>query len=457
MSHNHEAEAAVCGALLFRPEQVDECQEVVSPSDFTHQTYRSVYSAILELHDAGSEIDTLTVADKVGDIALIGSLAANAPLGAAKAYATIVRDKSKLRQLARAWQEANQIISDETVELSARVEFATDILSNAIKHESVESKTLTGRDLFTVWYNDLERLSNIGDSITGISSGFPDLDKHTKGFHGGEMLVIAARPGCGKTNLAINLTWAAVKQGKHVLYVSLEMSKTELMHRFAAQAMAIDYEKVQSAQLGDADVGAKLSAFMAMGLKMPLHINDRSGHTMATIRSEAKKTRRKHGLDMIVIDHIGLISGKADSLYMKMTDISRQIKLLAKELDVPVLALTQLNRAVEQRPDPRPKLSDLRDSGAIEQDADGVMFPFRDTDPDADEESQRYGQLIIAKLRHGKIGIVPLLVQFNHCRFLSADRSSLTENWMLTSSEKKVKAEQEKRNNQKENKRGTGL
>lgn len=448
MNYNNEAEAAVCGVLLFRPEQIEECQEIVAPDDFSNQTYRGIYAAMLDLHDAGSEIDTLTVADKVGNIGLVGSLAANAPLGAAKTYATIVRDKARLRTLSVAWQEANAVISDDGLELSARVEMATDILSSAITHESVESKTLTGRDLFLVWYNDLERLSQVGDSMTGIGTGFPDLDKHTKGWHGGEMIVIAARPGCGKTNLAVNTTWAAVKQGKHVLYVSLEMSKTELMHRFAAQAMSIDYEKVQTAQLGESDVGDKITAFMHMGLKMPLHINDRAGHTMATIRTEAKKTKRKHGLDMIVIDHIGLINSKSDNMYQKMTDISRQIKLLAKEMNIPVIALTQLNRAVEQRPDPRPKMSDLRDSGAIEQDADAVIFPFRETDPDADADSQMYGQLIIAKLRHGKTGIIPLLVQFNHCRFVSADRHSLPQNWMMTHQEKlaqQAKESKEKR------------
>jgi replicative DNA helicase len=435
MSYNHEAEAAVCGVLMLRPEQVDECQDILAPSDFTQPHYRTIYETILALYEAGQEIDPLTVADKTGDMTIAAAVLSNAPGGQAKSYAQIVRDKARLRELASAWGEANQIITDATLELSDRVERATDVLAGVIKTEEVSSKTLTGRDLFYSWYEELNRLSQLGDSITGIKTGFPELDKSCKGFHGGEMIVIAARPGMGKTNLAINLAWTAIKQNKSVLYISLEMSSNELMHRIASQAMSIDYEGVQTAQLGESDVGHKITSFATEYMNVPLHINDKAMQTMASIRREAKKIKRKSGLDMIVIDHIGLVTAKSDSMYQRMTDISREIKLLAKDLDVPVIALTQLNRAIEQRHGARPKLSDLRDSGAIEQDADAVIFPFRDNDPDADYDSRLYGQLIIGKMRHGTTGIVPALVQFNYCRFVPV-LGELPPNWNLTSAEK---------------------
>lgn len=434
---NNEAESALVSSMMLRPEVSDEVSDLVTADDFVSPSIRNIFVAILDLYRGGVEIDVVTVAEKVGDIATVGALIRNAPTGSPVSYASIVADRSRLRKFSAAWHQASGVILDEGLSLPERVDRVGDILNDAIKTDSVESKTLTGKPLFQEWYNELERLSVIGDEITGIKTGFPDLDKHCKGWHGGEMIVIAARPGMGKTNLAINTAWSAVKQGKQVLYFSLEMSRLELMHRIAAQAETIDYEKVQTAQLGDDAVGHKVTNFVSNNLTKGLHINDRAGHTMASIRTESKKTLRKYGLDMIIIDHIGLLNSKDENQYSKMTNISRQVKLLAKELNVPVIALTQLNRAVENRPDPRPKMSDLRDSGAIEQDADAVMFPYRDNDPDATEDKRSLGQLIIAKLRHGKVGVIPLLVQFQYCRFLSADKASLPSNWMEVGQKRK--------------------
>jgi replicative DNA helicase len=434
MSVIREAEAALCAVLMLNPEQVDEAAAIVKPEDFLTIENRKVFEAIVSLDSDKHAIDVMSVADKTGDFAYVGNLIANAPYGKAESFARIVAENAHLRQLQQAWHDAGRIINNPELPIADRVDQAADLLSSMSKAERMESKTASGKELFQDWYNELERLFKYGDSITGIRSGFPDLDASTKGWHGGEMIVVAARPGMGKTNFAINLAWSAVKQDKCVLYFSLEMGKTELMHRFASQAETINYEDVQTARIGDADVGHRITNFATYGIGTRLHINDRSGHTMASIRTESKRLARRTGLDMIIIDHIGLVTGKGEQ-YQKMTDISRQVKLLAKELNVPVMALTQLNRAVEQRPDPRPKMSDLRDSGAIEQDADAVIFPFREIDPEVPPEKASIGQLIIAKLRHGRTGIIPLIVQFQYCRFLSADKESLPANWQMTYSE----------------------
>lgn len=430
-----EVESAICGVLMLRPEQYDEVQELISPDDFTSPVYRSMYVAICELAAAGMDIDALTIADKTGDMPAAADVLAKAPMGNAKSYATILADRSKLRKFQEAWQEAGRVIQDGGMDLHARVEAIQDILSNAVATDQHAQHTVSGKALVRDWYDELLRLADIGSAVTGINTGFPDLDACTKGWHGGEMIVIAARPGMGKTNLAINTAWAAVRQRRQVLYFSLEMSRLELMHRVAAQACAIDYNDIQTADLGK--IAGRVTEFIENASDYGLHINDRAGHTMATVRTESKKIRRKHGLHMVVIDHIGLLNSKHDNQYNKMTEISRQVKLLAKELDIPVIALTQLNRDVEKRPNPRPMMSDLRDSGAIEQDADVVLFPFRDNDPDADHDARMYGQLILGKLRHGKIGIIPVLVQFQFCRFVSADKESLPKNWMLTTQERK--------------------
>ena len=443
MSLIQQAEAALCAVLMLHPEQIDEAAALVLPEDFIGEQNQKIYAAIIELDANHHAVDAMAVASKTGDMAYLGGLIASAPYGTASSFARIVAENAHLRKLQQAWHDAGRIINNTEMPIGDRVDQASDLLSSMAKSDRLESKTLSGHELFKVWHQELERLCAMTDELTGITSGFPDLDASTKGWHGGEMIVVAARPGMGKTNFAINITWAATKRDKCVLYFSLEMSKTELMHRFAAQAEAINYELVQSAQLGEADVGHRITNFMTYGIGTRLHINDRAGHTMASIRAESKRLKRRSGLDMIVIDHIGLISGKGDQ-YQKMTEISRQVKLLAKELDVPVIALTQLNRAVEQRTDPRPKMSDLRDSGAIEQDADAVLFPFRETDPDCPADKAAIGQLIIAKLRHGHTGIIPLIVQFQYCRFLTADRMSLPENWKMTQSEIKSNSASQK-------------
>jgi len=450
MSVIREAEAALCAVLMLNPEQIDEALAIVQPDDFLTVENRKVFEAIVALDADQHAVDVMSVADKTGDLAYVGGLIANAPYGSAESFARIVSENAHLRNLQQAWHEAGRIINNAEMPIAERVDQAADLLSSMSKADKLESKTSSGKELFQDWYNELNRLFQYGESITGIHSGFPDLDRSTKGWHGGEMIVIAARPGMGKTNFAINIAWSAIKQDKCVLYFSLEMSKTELLHRFAAQAETINYEDVQTARIGDADVGHRITNFASYGIGTRLHINDMAGHTMASIRAESKRLARRKGLDMVIIDHIGLVSGKGEQ-YQKMTEISRQVKLLAKELNVPVMALTQLNRAVEQRTDPRPKMSDLRDSGAIEQDADAVLFPFRETDPEVPPEKAAIGQLIIAKLRHGHTGIIPLIVQFQYCRFLSADTENLPQNWKMTYSEIKAgqsaKSASERRNN----------
>jgi replicative DNA helicase len=233
------------------------------------------------------------------------------------------------------------------------------------------------------------------------------------------MIVVAARPGMGKTNFALNCSNAAVRQGKTVLFFSLEMSKEQLYSRMASAAKGINLDTILSADF--AEMGAGVTAFTAEFKDLPFFINDRANHTMASIRNECKKLRRKHGLDLVVIDYLGLIEGEGKSTYEKVSDISRKVKLLAKEMQCPVMILAQLNREVDKRADKIPVMADLRDSGAIEQDADVILFPYR---PDAYEHDvskhTNEASLIVGKLRHGETGQVPVVADFAKARFLPA-------------------------------------
>lgn len=406
-----EVEATLIGSILNNPSQLDDFE--LDARDFESRECREIYLICRDMREANEFIDPVTVSNRFPDIGYLSRLVMSAGYGKAVDYAKVVHNQARVRDLLVAWQEAGEVLRDAGRELSYRADTATDILSSAIKHDAAGGVTLSGVECMREWYQELQRLAEVGDEITGIKSPFPLLDARTKGWHGGEMIVVAARPGMGKTNLAINFAWEAVKQGKQVLYFSLEMSRTELMHRIASQAKSINYSRIQSGALDE--VGGQITTFVADYREMSLHINDRAGHTMGSIKTESRKVMRKHGLDMILIDHIGLLNSKHDNQYNKMTEISRQVKVLAKELNVPVFALTQLNRSVEQRQDPIPKMSDLRDSGAIEQDADIVMFPHREIKEDG---SSDLGQLRIAKLRHGQIGNIPLLVDFARCRFM---------------------------------------
>lgn len=418
-----EAEQSLIGALACKPEAFTDVADILTDKDFAIEANGEIFKAMGELEKEGKAFDILAIADKLGsrlDINYLSKVLMATPSHTnLMTYAKIVAERAALRRLFDAYYRAQDILENSDLPMGRRAEAAIDLISSSITSEDEKAKTMHIKEGMAAWFNHLEELSKSGGKITGIPSGFPDLDKRTKGWHSEEMIVVAARPGMGKTNLALNMSNAALRAGKTVLFFSLEMSKEQLYSRMAASAKGILLEQILSADFDK--MGPGVTAFTAEFKELPFFINDRSNHTMASIRNECKKIKRRHGLDMVVIDYLGLIEGEGKSAYEKVSDISRKVKLLAKEMQCPVVILAQLNRAVDSRADKTPVMADLRDSGAIEQDADVILFPFR---PDAYEpdpaKHKNEGSIIVAKLRHGEPGQVPVVVDFAKARFLPA-------------------------------------
>ena len=418
--HSVEAEQSVLGSILLDKDAMISVSETLIPEDFYKEAHKVIYESMLKLYNSQSEIDLITLTDElrdqgylddIGGIAYITSLSTIVPTTSnIKYYINIVKEKSISRQLISA---ANDIIN-LGYDSSTKVE---DVLENAEKKIFDISQERTTNDfqpinqVLTETLSMLEKLYEEKSDVTGLTTGFRDLNKKINGLQRSDLLLIAARPAMGKTAFALNLVQnAALKGDASVAVFSLEMSKEQLVQRMVAAQSSVELKKIKTGTLAAND-WPRITDGMAVLSGAKIHIDDTPGIKISELRSKCRKLKIEKGLDLVLIDYLQLMEGEGhnESRQQEIAKISRSLKILAKELDCPVVALSQLSRAPEQRADHRPMLSDLRESGSIEQDADIVMFLYRDEYYNPDTERKNIGEVIVAKNRHGETGTVELV------------------------------------------------
>src|ERR671911_879099 len=431
---NLEAEQSVLGAVLLSDTALPALiiDERLHPDDFYREAHGLVFQAMLELHNGGEPVDALTLVehlkqagelDAVGGRATIDLLAASVPaVGHLRQYARIVRENAMLRRLLRAAYEIQARVHAHDAPPRELVDIAERTILE-VAHEDSRKDFRAINDVLDVEITKLEELSREGKEITGTPSGFEDLDKVTGGFQPGNLIVLAARPSMGKSALMANFAEnAALAGGQAVALFSLEMSESELAQRFIASQASIKGDDLRKGRVPASRWGKIMEASNRLA-KSPLFIDDSSDLSVLDVRAKARRLLQQHpdGLGLVVIDYLQLMrgDGRTDSRVEQIGQISRGLKTLARELECPVVALSQLNRGVEQRTDKHPLLSDLRESGSIEQDADLVMFIYRDEYYDEESEREGIADLIISKHRNGGLGTVELTFQNEYPRFMS--------------------------------------
>ena len=433
--HDLEAEQAIIGSMLTDKDAVISAMEILKNEDFYREDNRTIYSAILNLYNKSEPIDIITVKaelesmgkfDQVGGLEYLAELPEKVPTTAnAVKYIKIVEEKSTLRRLIKT---ANEII-DSGYDNTQEVE---DVMESAEKKifDIMQDKNQKGyspiKEVLVESFTKLEELYNRKQHITGVPSGFSGLDYRTAGFHGSELILIAARPAMGKTAFALNIaTNAAVRHNVPAAVFSLEMSKEQLVNRILCSESMVDSNKVRTGKLEEED-WSKLAESIGPLSESKIYIDDTPGISITEIRAKCRKLKLEKDIGMVVIDYLQLIQGSGNrrngSREQEISEISRSLKILAKELNVPVIALSQLSRAAEQRVDHRPMLSDLRESGAIEQDADIVMFLYRDDYYNEDSEKKNIAEVIISKHRGGSTGTVELLWLGSYTKFVDLEK-----------------------------------
>lgn len=431
--HSIEAEQSVLGSMLISPDSWDKVTEILIESDFYNSSHQLIYRAIIRLLEKSLPVDLVTVSedlehheqlDDAGGFAYIGELAKNTPSAAnVTAYAEIIKEQAIRRELIAA---ANDI-SEASFNPEGRVSHDILDLAETKVFEIAEKRTTQSegpQSLKQVLGSTIDRidaLAKAGADITGVTTGYTDLDKMTSGLQRSDLIIVAARPSMGKTTFAMNLCEnAMLSDDKPVLVFSLEMPSEQIMMRMLASIGRVNQTSVRSAQLNDEDWVKLSDAMKLMAEKNNLFIDDSSGLTPMEVRTRARKIARDHGgISLIMVDYLQLMRAPqfADNRTLEIAEISRSLKALAKELECPVIALSQLNRGLEQRADKRPINSDLRESGSIEQDADLIMFIYRDEVYNENSPEKGVAEIIIGKQRNGPIGSVRLTFQGQFSRF----------------------------------------
>ena len=432
--HDIEAEQAVIGSMLTDSDAVTSAIEVLKSEDFYREDNKEIYEAILNLYNRSEPIDIITVKaelesmgkfEKVGGLEYLAELPDKVPTTAnAMKYIKIVEEKSTLRRLIKTANEIIELGYSPTEEVDDIMEGAEKKIFNIMQDKDQKGYSPL-KDVLVESFTKLEELYNRKQHITGVPSGFIELDYRTAGFHGSDLVLIAARPAMGKTAFALNIaTYAAVKANIPVAVFSLEMSKEQLVNRILCSEAMVDSNKVRTGKLEEDD-WTKLAEAIGPLSEAEMYIDDTPGINIMEIRAKCRKLKLEKNIGLVVIDYLQLIQGtnkRGGSREQEISEISRSLKILAKELNIPVIALSQLSRAAEQRPDHRPMLSDLRESGAIEQDADIVMFLYRDDYYNEDSEKKNIAEVIIAKHRGGSTGTVELLWLGNYTKFVNIEK-----------------------------------
>ncbi len=439
--HSIESESSVLGGLLLDNNAWDRVGDLLTDSDFYRYEHRLIYAAISALVNATKPADVITVfehlqsqgkAEEVGGLGYLNSLAQYVPsAGNIRRYAEIVRERSILRKLVSASDEiATNAFNPKGRPVAQIVDEAEQKIFNIGEEGSRMKQGFQGMDSLVVALLDrVQEMADNPNDVTGVPTGFYDLDRETAGFQAGDLIVLAARPSMGKTALAINIAeHVALNEGLPVAVFSMEMGASQLAVRIVGSIGRIDQGHLRTGKLTDEE-WPRLTEAIEKLRNISLHIDESAGLTSSELRANARRLSRKCGkLGLIVVDYLQLMSGSGsgdENRATELGEISRGLKMLAKELQCPVLALSQLNRSVEQRPDKRPMMSDLRESGAIEQDADIIMFIYRDDYYNKDSKEPGVAEIIIAKQRNGPTGTTKLAFLRNITKFESlASRSN---------------------------------
>ncbi len=431
---NIDAEKSLLGAILISEDALTDATEIVKPNDFYDERHKHIYNAMWNLYEHHRPVDLVTVSDelkrkkliqKAGGSAYLSELANFTPVAAhAKDYAERVNEAAVRRRLIAA---AATITEDafnegsETLELLGQAEQSLFEVSKQNVHDDL----IPIADLLSETFDRLEELHENKGSIAGYKTGFPDLDRMTAGFHKSDLIILAARPAMGKTALALNFAGNVARiNNKSVLIFSLEMGRQQLVNRMLADASGVDSFKLDTGGFSSDDF-SQISEALSDLSELPILIDDTPGLTVMEMRTKARRAAQKNDIGLIIVDYLQLMSGSSkrsmDNRVQEISEISRGLKLIARELDVPVIALSQLSRTVESRSPQIPMLSDLRESGSIEQDADLVMFLYREDYYNKDTDRQNITDLIIAKHRRGPTGDIELYFDKARVRFMSLD------------------------------------
>lgn len=425
--HNLEAEQSLLGSMMLSASAISVAIEIVTPDDFYRDAHRLIYEAISKMYLDGEPVDPVTISEalkkmsaleKIGGKPYIHNLANFVPTAAnAKYYADIVARNSTLRGLIRAATDIATIAYEAPEDVERAVDESERLLFDVSK-KRVSEKFVHIKPLLTENYEKIEKLAENKSLVTGLSTGFIELDRQTSGLHRSDLIVVAARPAMGKTSLALGMArHAAVEEKKGVAIFSLEMNRHQLAQRLMCSEARVDAQLLRTGQLED-NGWERLNRAMGRLAEAPIYIDDTPSITIMELRAKARRMIAKHQLDLIIIDYLQLMTGRAksESRQQEISEISRALKVLGRELEVPILAVSQLSRAVETRDNKKPKLSDLRESGAIEQDADLVIFIYRDKyyNPENDEST---AEVIIAKHRNGPTGTVRLTFLDSYAKF----------------------------------------
>ena len=428
--YDEQAEASVLGAMLLDKSAITTAVEIIHAEDFYYDSHKAIFEGILRLYNKNEPADMITLSDflkkngqleAVGGYTYLGRLTSGAgAVSNTEAYANIIKEKSTLRALIRAGSEIVEDSYRDDDEVGAIIEKAEKSIFD-ITQDNQRGGLMNMENVMVTTFEVMQKRSENKGGLTGLTTGFIDLDRKTSGMQKADLVLLAARPSMGKTALMVNIaTNAALKANATVAMFSLEMSRNQLSQRILSSLSHVDLMKIISGDL-TTEEWSKVIETMTYMNEMAIYIDDTAGITPLEVKAKCRRLKAEKGLDLVVIDYLQLmeVGGRAESRQQEISAISRQLKGIAKELDVPVIALSQLSRAPEMRADHRPILSDLRESGAIEQDADIVMFLYRDEYYNPDTEKQGLGELIIAKHRNGPTGTVELLFKGEYTKFVN--------------------------------------
>ena len=432
--HDIEAEQAVIGSMLTDKDSVISALEVLKPEDFYREDNKVIFEAILNLYNRADPIDIITLKaelvslgkfEQIGGIEYLAVLPEKVPTTAnVEKYIRIVEEKSMMRTLIRTANELITLGYDGTDDVEDIMDIAEKKIFNIMQKRNQKGYS-SMKDILVDTFTQLEELYNRKQHITGVPTGFSDLDYKTAGLHNSDLILVAARPAMGKSAFALNIaTNAALRGNVPVAIFSLEMSKEQMANRILCSEAMVDSNKVRTGRVEDED-WAKLAMASGELSEAGIFIDDTPGISVMEIRAKCRKLKLEKNIGLVVIDYLQLVQGsskKVGSREQEISEISRSLKILAKEINGPVIALSQLSRAPEQRPDHRPMLSDLRESGAIEQDADIVMFLYRDDYYNEESEKKNIAEVILAKHRAGSTGTVELLWLGNYTKFANIEK-----------------------------------
>jgi replicative DNA helicase len=431
---NIEAEQAVLGAIFLEPASLTLASEILIPDDFYRASHQKIFNAMLNLNDKGEPVDLVTVTaeladvkllEEIGGVSYLSDIANSVPTAAnIEYYAKIIEEKSILRRLIRTATTIAQDGYSREDEVEALLsEAEKTILEVAQRKNAGAFKNI--RDVLVETYDNIEELTNRKGDVTGIPTGFTELDRMTAGFQRNDLIIVAARPSVGKTAFALNIAQnVATKTDENVAIFSLEMGAEQLVMRMLCAEGNINAQALRTGAL-TAEDWSKLTMAMGSLSNSGIYIDDTPGIRISDIRSKCRRLKQENGLGMILIDYLQLIQGSGrsgENRQQEVSEISRSLKELARELKVPVIALSQLSRGVEQRQDKRPMMSDIRESGSIEQDADIVAFLYRDDYYDKESENKDIIEIIIAKQRNGPVGTVSLAFVKEYNKFVNLER-----------------------------------